>query len=154
MTPLVERITTGDVFWLRRSVARVAPREAHTEPDSFEANLGAAVRRDPRAKNAPVLDVRARIDLETAAMEASFEVLARFVFGNDEKMPSDEEAHPFLRDYGLDYAFGYVRAALVDEMRIFGFPAGIVPVDALDEPKKAGIRIDRPDAEPDEGASV
>ncbi|PPJ07742.1 hypothetical protein C5E44_29415 [Nocardia nova] len=80
-------------------------------------------------------------------MKASFEVLVRFVFGDDETPPLDAEVIPFVQEHGLDYAFGYLRAALADDLRVFGFPPGVMPVNALEEPKQTGIAIARPDDE-------
>ncbi|MFR9767072.1 hypothetical protein [Nocardia sp. SC052] len=149
MTDLVNRITAGDVIWIRRYVQRAENFDAsHLESGNFEAGIAPVMSRDPKAGNAPVLDLRAKVDLENAAVEASFEVMVRFVFGGEAEAPGDEETMQFLREYGLDYAFGFVRAALVDDFRAFGFPPAIMPVDALDAAKLSELSIARPKAEP------
>jgi hypothetical protein len=142
---LVKRATNGDVVWMRRSVVRRPPptEGAEVEPDRFEVGILPAVGREPNAENAPVVDLRVAVDMSNSVFEAVFEVIARFFFADDDELPSDQEVREFVGDYGLEYAIGYVRAALADDLRVFGFPAGIMPPGALDDAKTVPFMIAR-----------
>lgn len=137
---LAKRATNGDVIWMHRSVERVeSSGDGVSVDDKFAAGVHPVVTRDPKANNAPILDVQVRLELRSAAVDATFDIIARFVFGDDVDEPEDAEVQEFLRDYGIDYAFGFIRTALADDMRIFGFPPAILPVTALDEAKTSDL---------------
>lgn len=137
---LAKRATSGDVIWMRRSLERIENRgDSGAAEDRFAAGLSPQLDREGGPDGAPLLDVRVRLELRNAMLEANFEVIARFVFGDDLELPEDDEVREFLRDYGVDYAFGFVRAALADDLRVFGLPPGILPATALDEVKAAEL---------------
>ncbi|MCX4095303.1 hypothetical protein [Nocardia sp. alder85J] len=91
--------------------------------------------------NIPMVGIGARLEIRNSLFDADFEVSSRFFFENDTELPEKEEAAQFVNEYGLEYAFGYIRAALADDLRIFGFPAGIMPVTALDTAKASGVNV-------------
>lgn len=133
---LADRITAADVVWIRRSVARREPGAADpADSGTFDASIAPGIGREPKLDNAPVVDLRARVEIEKPKFEATFEIQLRFVLGRDQREPSDEEGAEFMRAHAIDYAFGYLRAAMLDDLRTFGFKAGIMPVDALDQVK-------------------
>ncbi|MFE2994834.1 hypothetical protein ACFXG4_07465 [Nocardia sp. NPDC059246] len=137
---LAKRATGGDVIWMCRAVQRVESQDSDDAvQDIYEASVKPSLGRDARVNDAPILDIRGRLALRNDSIDATFEVVTRFIFANDQEMPEIEEVREFLRDYGIDYTFGYIRAALADDLRVFGLQAGVLPVTALDEVRFADL---------------
>ncbi|MGS2805349.1 hypothetical protein [Nocardia sp. MW-W600-9] len=145
---LADRVTGINVMWLRRSVVRVDPRKVEPDKaDNFEASFAPAITRQAKFDNAPAVELRALISVETRRYEAVFEAQAVFILGGDSAAPPDQEASEFLRDYGFDYLFGYLRTALADDLRTFGFPPGFMPIGGLDKVKAIDFQIEHPQDE-------
>ncbi|WP_327139290.1 hypothetical protein [Nocardia sp. NBC_01327] len=140
---LAKRANSGDVIWMRRSVARLenVPSDRAAETKMYSAGVRLIVGRDLQGNNAPILDVRVSIEIKDSLFEAFFDVKARFVFGGDRKIPEETELRDFVRDYGIDYAFGFIRAALADDLRVFGLSPAILPPTALDDAKASELTL-------------
>jgi hypothetical protein len=135
-------------MWIRRSVSRNDPRSAEAkQPDNFDASFAPGISRQAKFDNAPGIELRARINVETRRYEAVFEAQAVFILGKDIDEPPDSEAADFLRGYGFDYLFGYLRTALADDLRTFGFPPGFMPITGLDKVKAINFRFEHPTEE-------
>ncbi|MEV6333477.1 hypothetical protein AB0M12_02060 [Nocardia vinacea] len=134
---LAERTTGGDLFWYQRSIRRNDNDQSEGDDEVGDVHvlkIFTTVERHKRTKT-PRLEARVTVDVRNRRIELSYDVASRFYFGGDTELPSDAEVAEFMTDYGLDYTFGFVRAALVSDTRLFGLPPLMFPVLTLEEAK-------------------
>lgn len=148
---LVDQLTGADTRWHRRTITRHwhddptpppwmseegcadAPDVADDGDDGIRIGFHIQLI-TPADDAANQLSIRGILEAANVRYEGAFDFEARFHIAKGFE-PSIEQNLDYLKDFGLDFVFGYLFAALGDAVRSVGLPAPVFPPTELERVK-------------------
>ncbi|QYC54599.1 hypothetical protein PP488_gp41 [Gordonia phage Agueybana] len=131
---LPDHAAGASLRWSKRSIERRFGDERDDWDDEPRLLIGFgvnhhAVDKAEDAETDETYHVEFHVDFELADPDITIELICsvRFRFRAVNAV-SDDEVRDFLRDYGLEYTLGFIRAAVADQTRLVGMPTAMLPV--------------------------